>query len=95
MSSEDKDFSVAPVVGPGDPRRFTDSGIAVEPLYTAEDVADGLAEPQATSAVARAATTAARRVLDDEIGFTAMVTTLPLDHWSGPDARATEHTAQP
>ena len=42
MSSEDKDLSVAPVVGPDDPRRFTDSGIEVEPLYMAEDVDDGL-----------------------------------------------------
>src|SRR5687768_5583020 len=42
---EDKeatDLSVAPVVGPDDPRRFTDSGIEVKPLYTAADVADGL-----------------------------------------------------
>ena len=38
------DLSVAPVVGPDDPRRFTDSGIEVQPLYTADDVADGLEE---------------------------------------------------
>src|SRR5919107_2056772 len=38
------DLSVAPVVGPGDPRRFTDSGIEVKPLYAAADVADGLDE---------------------------------------------------
>ncbi len=38
------DLSVAPVVGPDDPRRFTDSGIEVKPLYTAADVADGLEE---------------------------------------------------
>jgi methylmalonyl-CoA mutase N-terminal domain/subunit len=30
--------TVAPVVGPDDPRRFTDSGIEVQPLYTAEDL---------------------------------------------------------
>jgi methylmalonyl-CoA mutase N-terminal domain/subunit len=30
--------TVAPIVGPADPRRFTDSGIEVEPLYTAEDL---------------------------------------------------------
>jgi methylmalonyl-CoA mutase, N-terminal domain len=36
------DLSVAPIVGPDDPRRFTDSGIEVKPLYTADDVADGL-----------------------------------------------------
>jgi methylmalonyl-CoA mutase N-terminal domain/subunit len=29
------DLSVAPVVGPDDPRRFTDSGIEVQPVYTA------------------------------------------------------------
>jgi len=38
------DLSVAPVVGPDDPRRFTDSGIEVEPLYGPGDVADGLEE---------------------------------------------------
>src|SRR4051812_45161646 len=37
-------LTVAPVVGPDDPRRFTDSGIEVEPLYGADDVADGLEE---------------------------------------------------
>jgi methylmalonyl-CoA mutase N-terminal domain/subunit len=31
--------TVAPVVGPDDPRRFTDSGIEVQPLYAAEDLA--------------------------------------------------------
>jgi methylmalonyl-CoA mutase, N-terminal domain len=31
-------LTVAPVVGPDDPRRFTDSGIEVKPLYTEEDV---------------------------------------------------------
>jgi methylmalonyl-CoA mutase N-terminal domain/subunit len=44
MEREATDLSVAPVVGPDDPRRFTDSGIEVRPLYTAEDVADGLEE---------------------------------------------------
>jgi methylmalonyl-CoA mutase N-terminal domain/subunit len=47
MAIEDKDtadLSVAPIVGPDDPRRFTDSGIEVKPLYTADDVADGLGE---------------------------------------------------
>ena len=42
MAIEDKDaasdFSVAPVVGPDDPRRFTDSGIEVKTLYTSEDL---------------------------------------------------------
>ena len=32
--------TVAPVVGPGDRRRFTDSGIEVAPLYTAQDVGE-------------------------------------------------------
>ncbi len=31
-------LTVAPIVGPEDPRRFTDSGIEIEPLYTEEDV---------------------------------------------------------
>ena len=43
-TEEEKDLSVAPVVGPDDPRRFTDSGIEVAPLYGPEDVADGLEE---------------------------------------------------
>ena len=29
-----QDTSVAPIVGPDDPRRFTDSGIEIKPLYT-------------------------------------------------------------
>jgi methylmalonyl-CoA mutase N-terminal domain/subunit len=36
--------TIAPVVGPDDPRRFTDSGIEVKNLYTEDDVADGLPE---------------------------------------------------
>ena len=47
MAIDDKDTaeeSVAPVVGPDDPRRFTDSGIEVKPLYTADDVGAGLDE---------------------------------------------------
>src|SRR5438552_4403472 len=36
------DLSVAPVVGPDDPRRFTDSGIEIKPLYTEADVAQDL-----------------------------------------------------
>jgi methylmalonyl-CoA mutase N-terminal domain/subunit len=31
-------LTVAPIVGPDDPRRFTDSGIEIKQLYTAEDV---------------------------------------------------------
>ncbi|MEA2363019.1 MAG: methylmalonyl-CoA mutase, N-terminal domain [Thermoleophilaceae bacterium] len=34
--------SIAPVVGPDDPRRFTDSGIEIKQEYSAEDVAPGL-----------------------------------------------------
>src|SRR5262249_10181745 len=36
-TTEDK-LSVAPIVGPDDPRRFTDSGIEIEPLYTEADL---------------------------------------------------------
>jgi methylmalonyl-CoA mutase, N-terminal domain len=36
--------TIAPIVGPEDPRRFTDSGIEIKHLYTEEDVADGLPE---------------------------------------------------
>jgi methylmalonyl-CoA mutase N-terminal domain/subunit len=39
-----RDLSVAPIVGPDDPRRFTDSGIEIKPLYTDEDVPDDLPE---------------------------------------------------
>ena len=46
MAIEDKDAdtdqSVAPVVGPDDPRRFTDSGIEVKTLYTSEDLPEHL-----------------------------------------------------
>ena len=44
---EDKDatdLAVAPIVGPDDPRRFTDSGIEVLPLYTSDDVPGDLAK---------------------------------------------------
>ena len=36
-------LTVAPIVGPDDPRRFTDSGIEVKPLYTEDDLPDGAA----------------------------------------------------
>jgi methylmalonyl-CoA mutase N-terminal domain/subunit len=46
MAIEDKDsatdLSVAPVVGPDDPRRFTDSGIEVKTLYTSADLPQDL-----------------------------------------------------
>jgi methylmalonyl-CoA mutase N-terminal domain/subunit len=38
------DLSVAPIVGPDDPRRFTDSGIEIKPLYTEEDLPADLPE---------------------------------------------------
>ena len=39
MATQDStDLSVAPVVGPDDPRRFTDSGIEVETVYGPDDV---------------------------------------------------------
>ena len=34
--------SIAPVVGPDDPRRFTDSGIEIKNTYSDEDVGAGL-----------------------------------------------------
>ena len=40
----DEDRFIAPIVGPDDERRFTDSGIEVERLYEAGDVAPGLEE---------------------------------------------------
>src|SRR4051794_12340264 len=40
---EGADLSVAPIVGPDDPRRFTDSGIEVKPLYTEQDLPGDLA----------------------------------------------------
>ncbi len=40
MASSDQDerLTIAPIVGPDDPRRFTDSGIEIEPLYGEADV---------------------------------------------------------
>ena len=40
----DTDRFIAPLVGPDDERRFTDSGIEIDRLYDAEDVAPGLPE---------------------------------------------------
>src|SRR3954453_4766577 len=37
MSTQER-LTVAPIVGPDDPRRFTDSGIEIQPLYTEQDV---------------------------------------------------------
>jgi methylmalonyl-CoA mutase, N-terminal domain len=36
--------SIAPIVGPDDPRRFTDSGIEIQPAYDEGDVSPGLEE---------------------------------------------------
>jgi methylmalonyl-CoA mutase N-terminal domain/subunit len=39
---DEPELTVAPVVGPDDPRRFTDSGIEIKGLYTDHDVPDSL-----------------------------------------------------
>src|ERR1700738_2421842 len=44
MATTPEHRTIAPIVGPDDPRRFTDSGIEVKPLYTEEDPAEGLPE---------------------------------------------------
>jgi methylmalonyl-CoA mutase, N-terminal domain len=36
--------TIAPIVGPDDPRRFTDSGIEIKPLYEEDDLPEGLPE---------------------------------------------------
>jgi methylmalonyl-CoA mutase, N-terminal domain len=36
--------TIAPIVGPDDPRRFTDAGIEVKPVYCEADLPEGLAE---------------------------------------------------
>src|SRR5881398_1213409 len=36
--------TIAPIVGPDDPRRFTDSGIEIKQVYTEDDVPNGLPE---------------------------------------------------
>jgi methylmalonyl-CoA mutase, N-terminal domain len=41
MAIEER-LTVAPIVGPEDPRRFTDSGIEVKPLYTEDDLPEDL-----------------------------------------------------
>ena len=40
----DQKPSIAPIVGPDDPRRFTDSGIEIKPLYSEEDLPPDLDE---------------------------------------------------
>ncbi len=44
MATADENRTIAPIVGPDDPRRFTDSGIEVAPLYDESDLAPGLGE---------------------------------------------------
>ncbi|MFZ1927135.1 MAG: methylmalonyl-CoA mutase family protein [Solirubrobacteraceae bacterium] len=38
QSEQEERLTVAPIVGPEDPRRFTDSGIEIEPLYNEDDL---------------------------------------------------------
>ncbi len=38
MATTDDHRTIAPIVGPDDPRRFTDSGIEVKPRYTEDDL---------------------------------------------------------
>jgi methylmalonyl-CoA mutase N-terminal domain/subunit len=42
MASTEEHLTVAPIVGPDDPRRFTDSGIEIAELYTQEDLPETL-----------------------------------------------------
>src|SRR5438270_2647046 len=44
MATTGEHRTIAPIVGPEDPRRFTDSGIEVKPLYSEEDLPERLAE---------------------------------------------------
>jgi len=44
MATEETHRTIAPLVGPDDPRVFTDSGIEIERLYDEGDVAPGLEE---------------------------------------------------
>jgi len=43
MATEER-LTVAPIVGPDDPRRFTDSGIEVKPVYSEDDLPADLTE---------------------------------------------------
>ena len=42
MSATEEHRTVAPIVGPDDPRHFTDSGIEIQPLYDADDLPEQL-----------------------------------------------------
>src|SRR5579871_5774746 len=44
MARLGEDRTIAPVVGPDDPRRFTDSGIEVKPVYVEADQPPSLSE---------------------------------------------------
>ncbi len=44
MATEEERLTVAPIVGPDDPRRFTDSGIEVKPAYTEDDLPADVSE---------------------------------------------------
>jgi methylmalonyl-CoA mutase, N-terminal domain len=44
MATTDEHRTIAPIIGPDDPRRFTDSGIEIKSLYTGEDLPEDLPE---------------------------------------------------
>jgi methylmalonyl-CoA mutase, N-terminal domain len=44
MATTDEHRTIAPIVGPEDPRKFTDSGIEIKSLYTERDLPDDLPE---------------------------------------------------
>ena len=44
MATTDDHRTIAPIVGPDDPRRFTDSGIEIKPLYSEDDLPQELAQ---------------------------------------------------
>src|SRR6059058_1039973 len=44
MATTDEHPTIAPIVGPDDPRRFTDSGLEIKPLYATQDVPGDLPE---------------------------------------------------
>ncbi len=44
MATTGEHRTIAPIVGPDDPRRFTDSGIEIKQLYTDEDLPERLPE---------------------------------------------------
>src|SRR5450759_5778643 len=44
MATADEHRTIAPIVGPDDPRRFTDSGIEIQPAYDESDLPADLAE---------------------------------------------------